>query len=131
MASPGKNSPLQQTTENSRTIDLAHLTSEQQIQRDKKIKALHASIADLHSQTAQLEAQIAEIKAKLKYISSLAQVDYVKKYDPSTTVKRHIRLLHEYNEIKDIGQGLMGLIADARGMRQVDVQREFGVGDRD
>jgi DNA repair protein Swi5/Sae3 len=51
--------------------------------------------------------------------------------DPSTTVKRHIRLLHDYNEIKDIGQGLMGLIADARGMRQVDVQREFGVGDRD
>ncbi|EAW24130.1 SWI5/SAE3 family protein [Aspergillus fischeri NRRL 181] len=114
MASPGKNSPLQQTTENSDILDLAHLTSEQRTQRDKKI----ASIADLHSQTAQLEAQIAEIKAKLKH-------------DPSTTVKRHIRLLHEYNEIKDIGQGLMGLIADARGMRQVDVQREFGVGDRD
>ncbi|PKX96802.1 SWI5/SAE3 family protein [Aspergillus novofumigatus IBT 16806] len=114
MASPGKNSPLQQTTENSDILDLTHPTSEQQIQRDKKI----ASIADLHSQTAQLEAQIAETKAKLKH-------------DPSTTVKRHIRLLHEYNEIKDIGQGLMGLIADARGMRQVDVQREFGVGDRD
>ena len=51
--------------------------------------------------------------------------------DPSETVKRHIRLLHEYNEIKDIGQGLMGLIADARGVRQVDVQREFGVGGKD
>jgi DNA repair protein Swi5/Sae3 len=118
MAAPGKNSPLQQTTENRDILDLAHLTSEQQIQRDKKIKALQASIADLHSQTAQVEAQIAEIKGKLKH-------------DPSTTVKRHIRLLHEYNEIKDIGQGLMGLIADARGMRQVDVQRDFGVGDRD
>ncbi|EAL91986.1 conserved hypothetical protein [Aspergillus fumigatus A1163] len=114
MASPGTNSPMQQTTENSDILDLAHLTSEQQTKRDKKI----ASISDLHSQTAQLEAQVAEIKAKLKH-------------DPSTTVKRHIRLLHEYNEIKDIGQGLMGLIADARGVRQVDVQREFGVGDRD
>lgn len=51
--------------------------------------------------------------------------------DPSITVQRHIRLLHEYNEIKDVGQGLMGLIADARGVRQVEVQREFGVGDRD
>ncbi|RHZ61054.1 SWI5/SAE3 family protein [Aspergillus thermomutatus] len=111
MASPGKNRPLQQTTENSPT-------PEQQIQRDKKIKALQASITDLHSQTTQLEAQIAEVKAKLKD-------------DPSATVKRHIRLLHEYNEIKDIGQGLMGLIADARGMRQIDVQKEFGVGDRD
>lgn len=47
------------------------------------------------------------------------------------TVKHHIRLLHEYNEIKDVGQGLLGLIADARGMRQIDVQREFGLGDRD
>lgn len=51
--------------------------------------------------------------------------------DPAVTVQRHIRLLHDYNEIKDIGQGLMGLIADARGMRQIDVQKEFGVGDRD
>jgi DNA repair protein Swi5/Sae3 len=40
-------------------------------------------------------------------------------------------LLHEYNEIKDVGQGLIGLIADARGMRQVDVEREFWVGEKD
>lgn len=51
--------------------------------------------------------------------------------DPSETVKRHIRLLHEYNEIKDIAQGLMGLIADARGVRHVDVQKEFGVHEED
>lgn len=47
------------------------------------------------------------------------------------TVKRHIRLLHEYNEIKDIAQGLMGLIAEARGVRHVDVQREYGVKEQD
>ena len=29
-------------------------------------------------------------------------------------VKRHIRLLHDYNEIRDIGMGLCGVIADAR-----------------
>lgn len=51
--------------------------------------------------------------------------------DPKATVQQHIRLLHEYNEIKDVGQGLLGLIADARGVRQIDVQREYGVGDRD
>ena len=56
---------------------------------------------------------------------------YCTRQDPSVTVKRHIRLLHEYNEIKDVGQGLMGLIADARGVRQVEVQREFGVGQAD
>ncbi|KAL4966850.1 SWI5/SAE3 family protein [Aspergillus stella-maris] len=90
----------------------------QESQRDKKLAVLRASIASLESQSSDLEVQIAEIREKLKN-------------DPSETVKRHIRLLHEYNEIKDIGQGLMGLIADARGVRQVDVQREFGVGGKD
>ncbi|KAI9374168.1 DUF1337 domain protein [Aspergillus egyptiacus] len=93
-------------------------TPAQDSRRDEKIAVLRASIINLQSQTAQLESQIAEIKAKLKN-------------DPSATVKRHIRLLHEYNEIKDIGQGLMGLIADARGVRQVDVQKEFGLDEKD
>lgn len=53
------------------------------------------------------------------------------RHDPTATVQRHIRLLHEYNEIKDIGQGLMGIIADARGLRQIEVQREYGVADKD
>jgi Swi5 len=42
-------------------------------------------------------------------------------------VKEHIKLLHEYNELKDVGQGLMGLIADQRGVRIVEVQDEFGL----
>ncbi|KAG9196065.1 hypothetical protein G6011_01186 [Alternaria panax] len=42
-------------------------------------------------------------------------------------VKEHIKLLHEYNELKDMGQGLMGLIADQRGVRIVEVQEEFGI----
>jgi hypothetical protein len=46
-------------------------------------------------------------------------------------VKKHIKLLHEYNEIKDVGQGLMGLIADQRGVRIVEVQDEFGIGEKD
>ena len=42
-------------------------------------------------------------------------------------VKEHIKLLHEYNELKDVGQGLMGLIADQRGVRIVEVQEDFGI----
>ncbi|PLB34680.1 SWI5/SAE3 family protein [Aspergillus candidus] len=94
------------------------LTPEQHTQREKKLTTLHTSIATLEPQIAQLEAQLAETKSQLKN-------------DPSATVRRHIRLLHDYNEIKDIAQGLMGLLADARGERQIDVQRGFGVGDRD
>lgn len=46
-------------------------------------------------------------------------------------VKRHICLLHDYNEIKDVAQGLMGLIAEARGVRQIEVQMEFGADEKD
>jgi hypothetical protein len=46
-------------------------------------------------------------------------------------VKDHIKLLHEYNELKDVGQGLMGLIADQRGVRIVEVNEEFGIGEED
>ncbi|CBY01075.1 hypothetical protein IAQ61_011966 [Plenodomus lingam] len=46
-------------------------------------------------------------------------------------VKDHIKLLHEYNELKDVGQGLMGLIADQRGVRIVEVQEEFGIEAKD
>jgi hypothetical protein len=46
-------------------------------------------------------------------------------------IAQHIKLLHTYNEIKDIGQGLMGLIADARGVRIIEVQEEFGIGVKD
>lgn len=35
------------------------------------------------------------------------------------------------NEIRDIGQGLLGLVAERRGTRVVDVMGEFGVGEKD
>lgn len=43
-------------------------------------------------------------------------------------MKRHIKLLHDYNDIKDVGQGLLGMIADNRGVRVVELYEEFGVG---
>jgi hypothetical protein len=47
------------------------------------------------------------------------------------TVKRHIKLLHDYNDIKDVGQGLIGIIADNRGARIGDLYTEFGVNVQD
>lgn len=51
--------------------------------------------------------------------------------DPAVTAERHIRLLHEYNEIKDVGQGLMGMIADTKGVRVVEIHKEYGVSEKD
>jgi DNA repair protein Swi5/Sae3 len=42
-------------------------------------------------------------------------------------MRRHIRLLHEYNDVRDVALGLMTLIADRRGERLRDVMHEFGV----
>lgn len=49
----------------------------------------------------------------------------------NAVIKEHISLLHGYNEIKDIGQGLLGLVADKRGVRVKSIMEEFGVGTSD
>ncbi|CZT21309.1 uncharacterized protein RCC_07172 [Ramularia collo-cygni] len=49
----------------------------------------------------------------------------------NAVIKEHISLLHGYNEIKDIGQGLLGLVAEKRGVRVKDIMEEFGVGIND
>lgn len=46
-------------------------------------------------------------------------------------MRKHISLLHTYNEIKDVGLGLMGMIAEERGVRVKEVVAEFGVGEGD
>lgn len=42
-------------------------------------------------------------------------------------IKSQIRQLQQYNDIKDIGTQLMGLIAEKRGCRIAEVQEEFGI----
>lgn len=48
-------------------------------------------------------------------------------------IKQHIQRLHSYNEVKDVAQGLMGMIADARGVRVKELYEtsEFGVNEND
>lgn len=46
-------------------------------------------------------------------------------------IQQHIALLHTYNGIKDIGQGLMGMLAEQRGVQVKEVMRDFGVGEGD
>lgn len=46
-------------------------------------------------------------------------------------VKEHIKLLHEYNEIRDVGMGLCAIIAEGRGVKLQTVLDEFGMSSKD
>ncbi|KAL9136603.1 MAG: hypothetical protein Q9175_002195 [Cornicularia normoerica] len=85
----------------------------------QKIAALNAKIALLENQIRETEEKRREVDGQLKT------------NDPQATVKAHIKLLHNYNEIRDVGQGLMGIIADSRGVRVRDVYHDFDVGEGD
>ncbi|GAM86870.1 hypothetical protein ANO11243_048900 [Dothideomycetidae sp. 11243] len=45
--------------------------------------------------------------------------------------QEHIRLLGRYNNIKDVAQELIGMVAEMRTCRVVDVMRDLGVADDD
>lgn len=99
------------------------------------------TLADLKAQKAALLASLATLPAIQVLIEETASSQLELSDDEPTDtdimaaankiVKDHIKLLHEYNELKDVGQGLMGLIADQRGVRIVEVQDEFGIDAKD
>ncbi|EEQ34039.1 hypothetical protein McanCB56680_002118 [Microsporum canis] len=96
-------------------------------QQAKKIESLKASIPKLQEQVEKTELSIVNAREKLNELAKGLN----EPPDANGIVKKHIRLLHDYNEIKDIGQGLIGLIAQSRGERHIDVQNEFGIATAD
>lgn len=54
---------------------------------------------------------------------------YRSPHPAAATVRTHIQLLHAYNETRDLATGLMGILADNRGVRACDVHAEFDVQD--
>ncbi|KAM0804626.1 Swi5-domain-containing protein [Usnea florida] len=93
------------------------------LEAKKIVRLLRAA---LEAKIALLETQIQETEEKRRAIDA-----QLKTKDAQATVKAHIKLLHDYNEIRDVGQGLMGIIADNRGVRAIDVYRDFDVGEGD
>ncbi|TGO42492.1 hypothetical protein BHYA_0008g00830 [Botrytis hyacinthi] len=85
-----------------------------------EIKAM--KLTSIQTRNANLKAEIAQKREKIQEITEGLEKP------AKETVKRHIRLLHDYNDIKDVGQGLLGMIADNRGVRVGELYEEFGVG---
>ncbi|XP_073457084.1 DNA repair protein SWI5 homolog, partial [Aquarana catesbeiana] len=73
---------------------------------------LGKAISELKEKEASLDKEMAQLQAE-GY--SLAELD------------KHISLLHEYNELKDTGQMLLGHVAILRGITTKDLYSEFGL----
>ncbi|KAI4131151.1 MAG: hypothetical protein LQ338_001356 [Usnochroma carphineum] len=82
--------------------------------------------ANLEAKIATLEAQMGDTKVKLDEATAK-----LKNPDASQTVKNYIKLLREYNDIRDIGTSLMGMIADNRRIPMKRVYEEFDVDEKD
>ncbi|CAG8981784.1 hypothetical protein HYALB_00004726 [Hymenoscyphus albidus] len=82
-------------------------------------------IASIQSRNTNLELEIQRVRERLDSVKKEL------KNPAAETVKQHIHLLHQYNDIRDVGQGLIGMIAEHRGTRIGELYDEFGVGLKD
>ena len=126
------------TTEDTKTI--THPDPEAlQPPPNPRLLALSTKKATLEATLTALQSQRSALVANARHPSGLPMpeiwTDEEKTKSTHTTanavIKDHIALLHRYNEIKDIGQGLMGLIAEQRGVRIARVMEDFGMGEKD
>uniref|UniRef100_A0A8D2DC98 DNA repair protein SWI5 homolog n=1 Tax=Sciurus vulgaris TaxID=55149 RepID=A0A8D2DC98_SCIVU len=75
-------------------------------------ESLHVDIQKLKEKKNMLDREISQL------ISGGYSVD---------ELEEHISLLHEYNDIKDVGQMLLGKLAMIRGVTSKELYPEFGL----
>ncbi|XP_063288697.1 DNA repair protein SWI5 homolog [Pelobates fuscus] len=78
----------------------------------ESVENLHVEISALKQKENALDTEIAQLEAEGYSMAELEQ---------------HISLLHEYNELKDTGQLLLGRLAVLRGVTTKDLYAEFGL----
>ncbi|GME38164.1 putative DNA repair protein swi5 protein [Neofusicoccum parvum] len=107
--------------------------------------ALEATLADLTARRATVLSEFAAVPSvaeRLPRHAGATAANSSAERDPAVAddaavraakaiIQERIRRLNEYNEIRDIGQGLMGIIAESRGVRIKEVQEEFDISAKD
>lgn len=108
--------------------------------RNPRLAALEYKRANLTAKLAHLQTQRDQVVTENKHLVTDLQSQSPSSGTPDTrlvveaangVVKDHIKLLQRYNEIKDIGQGLMGLVAEKRGVRVTTIMDEYGMEAKD
>ncbi|XP_024860494.1 DNA repair protein SWI5 homolog [Kryptolebias marmoratus] len=89
----------------------SHFKSPLQVAERPKV-SLEEEVAELQRKKEQLDLEIAQLEAEGYRVEEL---------------EIHIDKLHEYNDIKDIGQSLLGRIAALRGTTTRDLYSHFGL----
>ncbi|XP_032396218.1 DNA repair protein SWI5 homolog [Etheostoma spectabile] len=89
----------------------AHFKSPLQVTESAKLSPAE-EVAELKRRAEQLGTEIAQLEAEGCRVEEL---------------EHHIDMLHEYNDIKDIGQSLLGRIAAVRGTTTRDLYSHFGL----
>ncbi|KAK8169926.1 Swi5-domain-containing protein [Phyllosticta citrichinensis] len=111
----------------------AHLAQSDDQQEDKVPNVKDKRLADMMRRTADLDTALADICARRADLETNWTHDGSRTAldEAKAVIKEHIRLLHDYNEIRDVGQGLFGIIAESRGVRVKDIHEEFGISTKD
>ncbi|KAL2074909.1 hypothetical protein VTL71DRAFT_8689 [Oculimacula yallundae] len=123
---PPRDATSKQETEKEKSSGRSFTASDGAQNKDVLMAELKAiKIASIQARNASLVAEIQKKRERLKEVTKEL------KYPAAETVKQHIKLLHDYNDIRDVGQGLVGMIADNRGVRIGELYEEFGVGLKD
>ncbi|XP_047426047.1 DNA repair protein SWI5 homolog [Mugil cephalus] len=106
-----KKGPLRRTPYSKFKKVHSNFKSPLQVTESAKVSAAE-EVAELQRRREQLDTEIAQLEAEGYSVEEL---------------EHHIDMLHEYNDIKDIGQTLLGRIAALRGTTTRDLYAQFGL----
>ena len=79
----------------------------------------------LHESEEDIAKDIVELKTQLK--STESEVAELSKLYSEEELEQHIEKLHKYNEIKDVGQLLLGKVAEIQGTTTSHLYEYFGL----
>jgi len=102
-------------------------TSAKKLPLEKQFKSPFKTVKEKSEVTVpDLKKELETLQAKQKQIETDVKELEACGYKESE-LQTHIEKLHEYNEIKDVGQMVLGRIASIKGVQTKDLYEEYGL----